>query len=68
MKKLRLIAALFVFLISAGPLLIADKAAADSTSGLTVEVYTYDPSSTPDRKAYTLCATGWTYSPNLILM
>ena len=37
------------------PLLFATPALADTQAGLTQDVYTYEPSGTPDRHEYTLC-------------
>ena len=58
MRGLRRFAALFVFLLSVGPLWLVSPAAADTTAGLTQDVYTYDSSALPDRvTSYTLCNT-----------
>lgn len=40
---------------------------AEPLQGLSVEVYTYDPSATPERQAYTPCITDtvWTSVPNI---
>ena len=65
MRGLRKFAALFVFLLSVGPLWLASPAAAETTAGLTVEVYTYDSQSTPERQPYQLCEGAWTSVPNI---
>ena len=49
---------LFVATIVFYPLLFSSPVKAETISGLTQDVYTYDSSSTPDRQAYTLCNTG----------
>ena len=60
MLRLRKIAALFgILFVVSTPLLLTSPAAADITSGLTQDVYTYDSSATPDKlTSYTLCNTG----------
>lgn len=65
MRVLRQSAALFVLLLSVGPLWLVNPAAAETTAGLTVEVYTFDPQSTPERRAYELCASGVTTLPQI---
>ena len=66
MLRLRQFAARFgILFLVFFPLLNTSTASADTVAGLTVEVYTYDPSSTPDRKPYTLCETGWTSVANI---
>jgi hypothetical protein len=58
-RSLRKIAALFgVLFVTFTPLLFSSPAQADVQVGLTQDVYRYDPSSTPERQAYTLCSTG----------
>jgi hypothetical protein len=59
MRLLRKLATLLVVLpLALTPLLFPAIASADTVSGLTQNVYTYDPSSTPDRITdYTLCNT-----------
>ena len=62
--KLKFLGAVFLTLVFVfWPLTVAQ---ADSP-GLTVEVYTYDPSATPDRQPYMLCATDtvWTSAANI---
>lgn len=60
--KLKFLASVFfVCLFVFWPLTVAN---ADS-NGLKVEVYTYDPVSTPDRQAYTLCESAWVSVPNI---
>jgi hypothetical protein len=62
--KLKFLGATFLTLVFVfWPLTVAQ---ADSP-GLTVEVYTYDPSALPDRQPYTLCetATVWTSAANI---
>ena len=62
--KIKFLTALFSTLIlTFWPITVANA----STPGLTVEVYTYDPSALPDRKPYTLCQTEtvWTNVPNV---
>ena len=64
MKELRKLAALFLLLGWA----FLPVSAQATTPGLTVEVYTYDPSALPEHTpAYTLCetATVWTTAPNI---
>jgi len=52
--RLRFLASIFFILgFTFWPLVIASA----DTSGLTVEVYTFDPSALPDRQPYTLCET-----------
>ena len=46
-------------------ILFSIPAAADTVSGLNVEVYTYDSSSTPDRVPYTPCEGAWTHVDNI---
>ena len=57
MTRLRKFAASFaVTFVVFSPLLFSAPAAADPTSGLNQDVYTYDPSALPDRvTTYTLC-------------
>jgi PA14 domain len=59
MRLLRKLATLSVILpLALTPLLFPVIASADTVSGLTQDVYTYDPSSTPDRITdYKLCNT-----------
>jgi hypothetical protein len=60
--KLKFLASIFFILVFGfWPLTIAHA----DPNGLKVEVYTYDPSSLPDRQPYTLCSSGWTSTPNL---
>jgi hypothetical protein len=60
--KLKFLASLFfVLAFTFWPLTIAKA----DPNGLKVEVYTYDPSATPDRMAYTLCESGWTSVANI---
>lgn len=64
MTILRKIAAsLGIILVGFFYLLFAPSATAESTAGLKVDVYTYDPSSTPERQPYTFCnetsVTAW---------
>jgi hypothetical protein len=60
--KLKFLASVFfVLAFTFWPLTIAKA----DPNGLKVEVYTFDPSATPDRKAYTLCETGWTSVANI---
>jgi hypothetical protein len=56
--------AAFIFMSS---LFFVPSAQAETITGLTVEVYTYDPSATPERQAYTPCVTDtvWTSVPNI---
>ena len=55
--KLRFLASIFFTLAFAfWPLTVAHA----DTPGLTVEVYTFDPSALPDRQPYTLCETAFT--------
>jgi hypothetical protein len=66
MRLLRKLATLLVTLpLALTPLLLPAIASADTVSGLNVEVYTYDPSSTPDRKPYQLCEGAWTHADNI---
>lgn len=60
--KLRFLTAIFFTLgCTFWPLTIANA----DTPGLTVEVYTFDPSALPDRQPYTLCDTALTSMPNI---
>ena len=62
--KIKFLAALFSTLILFfWPITVAKA----ETPGLTVEVYTYDPSALPDRQPYTLCQTDtvWTSVANV---
>jgi len=62
--KLKFLGATFLTLVFVfWPLTVAQA----DTPGLTVEVYTYDPSATPDRQPYMLCATDtvWTSAANI---
>jgi len=66
MRSLRKFAALFVTLpLAFTPLLFPAIASADTVSGLNVQVYTYDRSSTPDRQPYTPCEGAWTHVDNI---
>jgi hypothetical protein len=38
---------------------------AQASSGLEVDVYTFDPSALPEKQAYTLCEGAWTSVPNI---
>ena len=58
-------AALATIFLTSFSLLFTPAAFADSTTGLNVAVYSYDPASTPDRQAYTLCNGGWTHTDNI---
>jgi hypothetical protein len=60
--KLKFLASVFFVLgFTFWPLTIAKA----DPNGLKVEVYTFDPSATPDRMAYTLCESGWTSVANI---
>jgi hypothetical protein len=70
LNKLRKFAAsIGVTFVAFSSLLYTTPAAADTVSGLNVAVYTYDSSSTPEMKPYTLCndtvATAWTHVENI---
>lgn len=45
--------------------LLVSSASAATVSGLNVEVYTYDPSFTPERIPYTPCVGAWTHVDNI---
>jgi hypothetical protein len=51
-------AAVFLSLFS---LISTPVAQAETVSGLNVDVYTYDPVTTPDRQPYTLCEGAWSH-------
>jgi hypothetical protein len=63
MLKRWAIAGAVIFLVGSNFVWI-ERAEADTSAGLSVEVYTYDPSSLPERQPYTLCKdtveTAWT--------
>jgi len=59
---------LFVLFLAFAPILtFTPTAQAEPLQGLGVDVYTYDPSSLPERQAYTLCEgdSVWTSVPNI---
>jgi len=58
-------ASIGVIFVASSSLLFTSPAFADSVSGLNVAVYTYDPSSTPDRITYTPCESAWTHVDNI---
>jgi len=60
--KLKFLASVFfVLAFTFWPLTVAQA----ESDGLKIEVYTYDPVSTPDRQAYTFCDSGWVSVPNI---
>ena len=65
--KLKVLGAIFLSFVFAFWPLVVTSAKADVTPGLTVEVYTYDPSALPDRQPYSLCVTDtvWTSAANI---
>ena len=66
MRLLRIYATLFVTLpLALTPLLLPALASAETVSGLDVQVYTYDRSSTPERQPYILCEGAWTHVDNI---
>jgi hypothetical protein len=59
---------LFVLFLTFSPIFaFSSTTQAEPLQGLSVEVYTYDSSSTPERQAYTPCITDtvWTSVPNI---